>query len=94
MLRFCLPLPGYDQLDRKVVVIRVASHDPDVIVMSAMQKVNFMVFEVMNAAEEQMFITGIVLLFDFGGYTMSHFMAFPLSDIKKSKLCWEVNQYV
>jgi len=86
---FCLPLPGYDQLDRKVVVIRVASHDPDVIVMSAMQKVNFMVFEVMNAAEEQMFITGIVLLFDFGGYTMSHFMALPLSDIKKSKLCWE-----
>ena len=40
--------------------------------------------------EEQLFITGMVLLFDFSGYTVNHFLAFPLADIKKSKLCWEV----
>jgi len=84
-----LPLPGYDHLGRKVVLIRTAAHDPAIVKQSMVQRVSFMTFEVMNMEEEQLFITGMVLLFDFSGYTVNHFLAFPLADIKKSKLCWE-----
>ena len=86
-----LPLPGYDHHGRKVVLIRTAAHDPAVVKQALVQRVSFMTFEVMNMEEEQLFVMGIVLVFDFSGYTTNHFLAFPLADIKKSKLCWEVN---
>ena len=85
-----LPLPGYDQNGRKVVVIRTGAHNPAVVKQTLVQRAGFMTFEVMNLEEEQLFITGMILIFDFSGYTMDHFLAFSLADIKKSKLCWEV----
>lgn len=49
-----------------------------------------MVWELMVEEEEQMFITGIILIFDFTGYTLDHFTQMPLSMVKKVKPCWEV----
>lgn len=49
-----------------------------------------MVWDIMGDEEEQMFITGLVLLFDFTGYTMSHFTQVPLPMVKKLMPCWEV----
>jgi hypothetical protein len=49
-----------------------------------------MVWDIMGDEDEQMFITGMILLFDFSDYGMSHFTAMPLSMIKKLMPCWEV----
>ena len=88
--RQTLPLPGYDHLGRKVVVIRPGCHDPSKVKVEVMQRASFMVWEVMACEEEQMFITGMVLLFDFRGYTMDHFTSVPLSMVKKLMPCWQV----
>jgi len=58
--------------------------------IEVMQRVSFMVWDILNDEEEQMFITGIVLLFDFTGYTLDHFTQMPLSMVKKLMPCWEV----
>lgn len=49
-----------------------------------------MVWEIMGEEDEQMFITGMLLLFDFQDYTMGHFTQMPLSMIKKLMPCWQV----
>lgn len=49
-----------------------------------------MVFEIMGSEEEQMFITGMVLIFDLKDYTMNHFTHMPPSVVKKLMPCWEV----
>jgi heme/copper-type cytochrome/quinol oxidase subunit 4 len=50
-----------------------------------------MVWDIMSDEDEQMFVTGMLLLFDFSDYGMNHFTAMPLSMIKKLMPCWEVN---
>ena len=84
-----LPLPGYDRLGRKVVVLRAACYDPAEMKVEIMQKVSFMVWELMSHEEEQMFITGMILVFDAEGFTMSHFTQMPLALAKKMMPCWE-----
>ena len=49
-----------------------------------------MVWEIMGKEEEQMFITGMLLLFDFKDYTLNHFTQMPLSMMKKLMPCWMV----
>ena len=58
--------------------------------MEIVQRVSFMVWEIMGAEEEQMFITGMLLLCDLDGYTMNHFTQMPISTMKKLMPCWEV----
>ena len=84
-----LPLPGYDHLGRKVVVVRLACYDPSAIKFELIQRVGFMVWELLDDEEEQMFITGLILIFDMEGFTMSHFAQMPMSLTKKLQLCWE-----
>ena len=52
-----------------------------------------MVFEVMAKEEEQMFVTGMLLLFDLSNFGMNHFTAMPISMVKKLMPCWEVKYY-
>jgi hypothetical protein len=49
-----------------------------------------MVWDIMGDEDEQMFVTGMILLFDFSNYGMNHFTAMPLSMVKKLMPCWEV----
>ena len=49
-----------------------------------------MVWDIMSDEDEQMFVTGMILLFDFSNYGMNHFTAMPLSMVKKLMPCWEV----
>ena len=49
-----------------------------------------MVWDIMGDEDEQMFVTGMILLFDLSNYGMSHFTAMPLSMVKKLMPCWEV----
>lgn len=58
--------------------------------MEVMQRASFMVWDILYNEEEQMFITGIVLLMDFTGYTLDHFTQMPIALMKKLKPCWEV----
>ena len=51
----------YIRFYEKVVVIRPGSSDPDKIKIEHIQRASFMVWEIMGAEEEQMFITGMVL---------------------------------
>lgn len=44
----------------------------------------------MGDEDEQMFITGLVFIADFSGYTMGHFTQVPLAVMKKLTSCWEV----
>ena len=55
-----------------------------------MQRTNFMISEIMMAESEQMYITGIVMVCDFTGYTMGHFTQVPMSTMKKLMPCWQV----
>ena len=61
--------------------------------MEVVQRASFMVSEVLGCEEEQMFITGIVLMFDFSGFGLDHFTAMPMAMMKKLKPCWEVLKY-
>ena len=49
-----------------------------------------MVQEIAGAEDEQMFITGCLLLCDLKDFTMSHFTQMPISMIKKLTQCFEV----
>ena len=84
-----LPIPGFDQKGRKVVIIRGGAHDPEVMKFEAVQKASFMVMEILEDECEQMFITGLVIIFDMEGYGMGHFTQAPLPLMKKLQNSWE-----
>ncbi|KAK4010341.1 hypothetical protein OUZ56_019487 [Daphnia magna] len=84
-----LPLPGYDHQGRKVVLIRPGAYDPTKTKIEHIQRASFMVWDIMSDEDEQMFVTGMLLLFDFSDYAMNHFTAMPFSMIKKLMPCWE-----
>ena len=88
--RAMLPLPGYDRMGRKVIVFRPGSYDPNKISMEVVQKASFMVNEIMGVESEQMFITGIVVVIDYQGFSMSHVADMPFTLIKKMNSCMEV----
>ena len=84
-----LPLPGYDHLGRRVAIIRSGCHDPSSLSLEVIQRVSFMIWDIVFHEEEQMFITGAVLILDMEGFTMSHFAQMPMSLTKQLQLCWE-----
>ena len=49
-----------------------------------------MINEIISAEDEQMFITGVVILGDLKGFTMSHLTQMPFSMMKKLMQCYEV----
>jgi CRAL/TRIO domain len=85
-----LPLPGHDHLGRKVIVIRMAVHDPTKISPELVHKVSFMVWNVVFDEEEQMFTSGVVLIFDLDGFSIDHFIRMPIALAVKIMPCWEV----
>lgn len=54
------------------------------------QRVGFMVSEVLGDDDEQLFITGMVILIDMSDFGMNHFTSMPLPVIKKLMPCFEV----
>lgn len=49
-----------------------------------------MINEILADEDEQMFITGMVMVCDCTGYTLGHFTQFPMAMMKKLMQCWEV----
>lgn len=78
-----LPLPGYDDLGRKVFIYRMGCFPPDKVKVEDLEKASGMVAEVLAYEEPVMFITGAVVIVDFEGYSLSHLTHRPLSFMKK-----------
>ena len=73
----------YDHMGRKVIIMRPGCFDPYLHKPEDVEKVNFMVSDVMGLDEEQMFLTGIVIIVDLEGYSLSHVTQRPLAVTKK-----------
>lgn len=82
-----LPLPNYDKHGRKVIVMRPGCFDPCQFKPEDIEKANFMVLDIMGREEEQMFVTGMVIIVDCHGYTLNHFTQRPLA-LSKKQLCF------
>lgn len=54
------------------------------------QRVGFMVSEVLGDEDEQLFVTGMVILIDLSDFGMNHFTSMPLPMMKKLMPCFEV----
>jgi len=78
-----LPLLNYDNLGRKVIIIRPGCFDPYLHRAQDIEKANFMVSDVMGLQDEQLFITGMVIIIDFSGYSFGHLTQRPLAVTKK-----------
>jgi len=81
--RCFLPLLNYDNLGRKVIIIRPGCFDPYLHRAQDIEKANFMVSDVMGLQDEQLFITGMVIIIDFSGYSFGHLTQRPLAVTKK-----------
>ena len=57
-----------------------------------MQRANFMISEIMGYEEEQMFITGLLVLCDLKDFTLSHFTQMSISTFKKLMQFYEVQR--
>ncbi|XP_046459137.1 retinol-binding protein pinta-like isoform X2 [Daphnia pulex] len=84
-----LPLPGHDFLGRKVILARPGCTDPYKFKFEQVHKANFMISEVMCDEDEQLFITGMAVLIDLEGFTLSHITATPLAMMKKLGPCFQ-----
>ncbi|EFX74067.1 hypothetical protein DAPPUDRAFT_307513 [Daphnia pulex] len=80
-----LPLPGYDRLGRKVFVYRMGCFPPEKVKVEDLEKASGMVAEVLAYEEPVIFITGVVVIVDFEGYSLSHLTHRPLSFMKRSR---------
>ena len=87
-----LPLPDYDQHGRKVIVMRPGCYDPFRHKPEDIEKANFMISDVMVLEDEQLFVTGMVIIYDCEGFTMNHFTQRPLSMTKKHMYYLQVLQ--
>lgn len=59
--------------------------------MEDLQIANFMIWDIWMKEEEQMFITGAVVVIDVKDFTMAHFTQMPLAVMKKLMPLWEVS---
>ncbi|XP_046459118.1 alpha-tocopherol transfer protein-like [Daphnia pulex] len=83
------PLPGYDHLGRKVLFGRPGVADPNKFKFEDIQRVGLMISELLCDEDEQLFITGMVVLVDLEGFTMSHVTSTPIAMMKKLMPCFE-----
>ena len=70
----------YDELCRKVIIMRPGSYNPFEHRPVDVERANFMTADVMALLDRNVFITGIVLIIDMEGFNMAHMnqRSFPL----------------
>lgn len=89
-IRMMLPLPGYDRLGRKIFLYRMGCFPPDKVKVEDLEKTSGMVTEVLAYEEPYIFVTGVVVVVDFEGYTLNHLTHRPLSFMKKQAKYFQV----
>lgn len=85
-----LPLPGFDDLGRKVFLYRMGCFPPDKVKVEDLEKASGMVAEVLAYEEPLIFVTGVVVVVDFEGYSLGHLTHRPLSFMKKQAKYFQV----
>lgn len=86
-----LPLPGYDELGRKVFLYRMGCFPPDKVKVEDLEKASGMVAEVLAYEEPLIFVTGVVVVVDLEGYTLNHLTHRPLGFMKKQAKYFQVS---
>jgi CRAL/TRIO domain len=76
-------LLDYDQQDRKVIIMRPGCYDPLLFKPEDIEKANFMISDTMGLDDEQMFVTGMVIIIDCQGFSLNHLTQKPLALTKK-----------
>ncbi|EAA01738.5 retinol-binding protein pinta [Anopheles merus] len=84
-----LPLHQKDALNRQVVVIRTAAHDPEKHKQDDVFKVDKMILDLLMHLDETVSVHGVVAIFDMQGVTLGHALQLTPSMIKKSVESWE-----
>lgn len=85
-----LPLPGYDHLGRKVVIIRTGVHDPQTTSMEQVFKATQLIGDVLWLEDEQLSVTGVVQVLDLDKVTAAHGMQMTPGLVKKAMTIWQV----
>lgn len=85
-----LPLPGYDHLGRKIVFGRWGIYNPGEVNVDDLCKMGCIMLDILLEEDEQMSITGVVMVEDCSGLTLSHAIAFTPAHAKKSLVMWQV----
>ncbi|XP_075147754.1 prolonged depolarization afterpotential (PDA) is not apparent [Haematobia irritans] len=84
-----LPVPGVDEKQRKVVIIRTAVHDPKVHSQNNVFKVMKMILDLLIKFEPDNCLRGIVAIFDMNGVQLGHAMQLNPKLIKRSVESWQ-----
>ncbi|KAK7086577.1 hypothetical protein SK128_017446 [Halocaridina rubra] len=85
-----LPLPGYDSLGRKVVIIRTALHNPVITPMDEVFKTCHFIGDILVEEDEQCNITGYVQILDLAGVTAAHGLQMSPPLVKKAMTIWQI----
>lgn len=78
-----LPLKHKDDENRKVVIIRVAAHDPKKHLQNNVFKTGKMVLDLALHMDEAASVYGLVAIFDMKNVTLSHALQLPPQLIKR-----------
>ena len=68
-----MPLPGYDDLKRKVIISRPGICDPYLNTKTDMEKVGCMICDLTGIMHEEYCVHQVVLIYDWSGLSLSHF---------------------
>ncbi|CAG0889203.1 unnamed protein product [Darwinula stevensoni] len=86
----CLPIEGkYDAEGRKIIIMRVAVHDPDKFKQENIFRVNCFIMDIILHEDEQTQICGFIGVMDMAGMTWAHGMAISPTLAKKSMTAWQ-----
>lgn len=78
-----LPLREKDELNRQVVIIRTAAHNPKCHSQDNVFKVDKMILDLLLYLDETISIYGIVAIFDMKNVTLGHALQLPPSLVKR-----------
>jgi len=84
-----LPLPGYDDKGRKVILIRATIHNPYKNKQDDVFKIMNMVLDVLCRDEEAISVHGVVSVIDLSGVGIGHAMQMTPSIIRKAVNSWQ-----
>ena len=85
-----LPLPGFDNLGRRVFIVRGSLHNTNTTSMDIVFKATHLVSDIFWEEDEDMSVAGVVQVLDLQGATPSHGLQMTPSLVKKAMTVWQV----
>lgn len=85
-----LPLPQKDELNRQVIIIRTAAHNPKKHLQNDVFKCCKMILDLLLTMDESISFHGIVAIFDMTAVTWQHALQLTPTLIKRSVESWQL----